>query len=518
MSAQRARRRLRVERLEERLVLGGGGENVLLVVNPADENALRIANAYQQLRDVPDSNIVFITPPANNGSYLTNLTQAQLISTFITPLANAIASRGLTNQINYIELVGEPSSYTIDDPHYGADNENSLSYGISLLSEISAGLNPDDATYIQSGLYQGNSVPIGDNPAITHSQTYGIDYGPGGVVNTQYYMVGDLGYTWDGGIDADQVIAGLQRAAVADGTHPTGTVYFEDNGDIRSMTRDGQWAGQLISTAAGGKAGGYNGDNMPATAAALDNPEGVAVDSAGNIYIADTANNRVREVNAATGIITAIAGTGMRGYGGNNGPATAAELKSPLGIAVDAAGDVFISDTGNERIREINHATGVITTVAGTGVIGYVGDGGPATAAQLYNPQGIALDAAGNIYIADTYSSRVREINHATGVISTIAGTGAYGYSGDGAARHRRPARRAGGRGSGFGGGCFHRRHRKRAGPRSQPSYGRDYDRGRHGDSRRQRRWRPGHDRPARSARGTQRGRLREHLHRRFLE
>ena len=140
----------------------------------------------------------------------------------------------------------------------------------------------------------------------------------------------------------------------------------------------------------------------------------MAVDADGNLYIADAGNNRIREVNLSTGVITTVAGNGTPGYSGDNGPATAAELV-PEGVAVDASGNLYIADSDNERIREVNHGTGVITTVAGNGTPGYSGDNGPATAAELYYPEGVAVDASGNLYIADTVNDVIREVNLARG-------------------------------------------------------------------------------------------------------
>ena len=146
------------------------------------------------------------------------------------------------------------------------------------------------------------------------------------------------------------------------------------------------------------------------------------MDSAGNVFIADNNNNRIREVNRATGLITTVAGNGNYGYSGDNGPATAAELANPTGVAVDAAGDLFIADSSNNVVRELNHATGLITTIAGSGAEGYCGDNGPATAAGLWDPSGLALDAAGDLFIADTHNQRIREVNLSTSVITTVAG------------------------------------------------------------------------------------------------
>jgi hypothetical protein len=188
----------------------------------------------------------------------------------------------------------------------------------------------------------------------------------------------------------------------------------------------------IITTVAGEGDFGFSGDNGPATAAVLDNPNGVAVDSAGDLFIADSSNNRIREVNHLTGMITTVAGNGTEGFSGDNGPATAAELNDPYGVAVDSAGDLFIADFRNDRIREVNHLTGIITTVAGDGGWGgSIGDNGPATAAILGAPTGVAVDSNGNLYIADNNLSRVREVNLSSGIITTVAGNGTWGYSGD---------------------------------------------------------------------------------------
>jgi len=182
----------------------------------------------------------------------------------------------------------------------------------------------------------------------------------------------------------------------------------------------------IVSTYAGGGASLSNG--VAATAASMS-PNSTAIDVAGNLYIADLDNNRIRKVNAA-GIITTIAGTGVAGYGGDDSAATAAKLNGPAGVAVDASGNVYIADDYNARIRKVN-AAGIITTIAGTGGYGYGGDNGPATAAQLYAPHGIAVDVSGNVYICDDLNDVIRKVNSA-GIITTIAGTGMPGYSGDG--------------------------------------------------------------------------------------
>ena len=205
-----------------------------------------------------------------------------------------------------------------------------------------------------------------------------------------------------------------------------GNVYIADRGNDRIRRVDG--AG-IITTIAGTGESGSSADGGPAIEANLNWPAGVAVDGAGNVYIADRGNDRIRRVDGA-GVITTIAGTGVRGFSGDGGPAVEAKLDGPSGIAVDGAGNVYIADRGNDRIRRVDGA-GVITTIAGTGVRGFSGDGGPAVEAKLDGPSGIAVDGAGNVYIADYNNHRVRRVDGA-GIITTIAGTGVRGFSGDG--------------------------------------------------------------------------------------
>jgi hypothetical protein len=207
-----------------------------------------------------------------------------------------------------------------------------------------------------------------------------------------------------------------------------GNIYIADfdNNRIRKVTAS---TGK-ISTVAGNGTAGYNGDNIAATSAMLNLPTGVALDSAGNIYIADTWNNRVREVTTA-GIISTVAGNGAFGGSGDGGAATSAELFEPTGVAVDTSGNIYVADTWNNRIREVTVATGKISTVAGGGTSG-LGDGGPATSAELDFPYGVTVDASGNIYIGDEYDFLVRKVTKSTGIISTVAGNGMYGFLGDG--------------------------------------------------------------------------------------
>lgn len=186
----------------------------------------------------------------------------------------------------------------------------------------------------------------------------------------------------------------------------------------------------IITTIAGTSPGGYSGDGGPATAAQLSQPVAVASDGAGNLFIADTLNNRVRRVDGITNTITTVAGTGAPGSTGDGGPATAATLDLPLGIAVDAFGNVFVA-TSN-RVRRISASMGIITTVAGGGVSG-TGEGVAATAVDM-NPVSLAVDAGGNLFIADAAHDRVRRVDSAIGTIATVAGNGTESFGGDGGA------------------------------------------------------------------------------------
>jgi trimeric autotransporter adhesin len=176
----------------------------------------------------------------------------------------------------------------------------------------------------------------------------------------------------------------------------------------------------------------YKGDGGPATSARLSYPQGVAVDSFGNIYIADKNNNCIRMVTKSTGVINTVAGGGDFYRIGDGGQATSAYIEFPYGVAVDASGNIYISQPYNNRIRMVTKSTGVITTVAGTGKTGYSGDGGLATSATFNRPHGVAVDASGNIYIADEFGNYIRMVTQSTGVIMTLAGDGNSSYSGDG--------------------------------------------------------------------------------------
>ncbi|HEX3718811.1 MAG TPA: hypothetical protein VH595_12655 [Verrucomicrobiae bacterium] len=184
----------------------------------------------------------------------------------------------------------------------------------------------------------------------------------------------------------------------------------------------------LITTVAGNGYAGYSGDNGPATSAELHVPWGVAVDSIGNLFIADDYNYRIREVNP-DGIIKTVAGNGTLGFSGDGGSATNAEISYPPGVALDSIGNLFIAD-GSNRIRKVG-TNGIITTIAGTNTGGYSGDGSAAVNAQLDYVNGVAVDNSGNVYIGDTFNQRIRKVD-TNGIMTTVAGNGNNSYSGDG--------------------------------------------------------------------------------------
>ena len=211
----------------------------------------------------------------------------------------------------------------------------------------------------------------------------------------------------------------------------SGNLYIADdyNNRIRKV-----WTNGIITTVAGNGNPGFWGDSGAATNAGLSSPSSVAFDTVGNLYIADSSNNRIRKVET-NGIITTVAGNGTAAYFGDGSAAINASLWGPFGVTLDVIGNLYIADLYSNRIRKVG-TNGIITTIAGNGngapnFGAYSGDGGTATNAGLYWPTGVAIDAAGNLYIADEYNNRIRKVG-TNGIIATVAGNGGYGFSGDG--------------------------------------------------------------------------------------
>ncbi len=249
----------------------------------------------------------------------------------------------------------------------------------------------------------------------------------------QYWIIttaagtGERGFAGDGGPAAQARLNGPFDV----GFDPAGNLYFSDTFNHRIRRVDGRTG--VITTVAGNGNAGYAGDGGPALAAAFNEPYGIAVDRIGNIYVADRHNHCVRRVDGASGVVTTFAGNGAAGYAGDGGPAARAGLVEPNGLGFDPAQQkLFIADVADHRVRVVDLATGTITTFAGTGEAAHTGDGGPVDAAGVFGARAVKTTTAGTVYILERQGSTLRAVDPRTGVITTIAGTGARGYSGDG--------------------------------------------------------------------------------------
>lgn len=244
-------------------------------------------------------------------------------------------------------------------------------------------------------------------------------------------VAGIGGYTGSAADGVQGVAANLNnvRGVVLD---KLGNLYFSDSGNNR--IRSINIPTGILSTYAGTGVAGSSGDNSAATLATLSGPYDITFDTSWNLYIADTGNHRVRVISKSTGIITTIAGTGTGGYSGDGISAVSTQLNTPKGVAVDASGNVYIADTGNHRIRLVNKVSGIISTFVGTGSSGYGGDNGAATSAMLNSPIGVDIDNSGNIIVCDSSNYRIRKVNKNTCIIVTIVGTGASATSSEGLA------------------------------------------------------------------------------------
>ncbi|HEY1525244.1 MAG TPA: Ig-like domain-containing protein [Candidatus Angelobacter sp.] len=298
--------------------------------------------------------------------------------------------------------------------------------GASAISTIVGGGTPPtnvSATAGEIGRPRGIAADIAGNYYISSAaETRVFKVDPSG--NLKIYAGNGTGSpVGDGGL---ATAAGLFMRGVA--VDSSGNLFIADPDNLNVRRVDAVTG--IITTVAGGGTS-VPGDGGPATAAGLFTPNAVVLDKNGNLFIAEFGAHRIRRVDVATGIISTVAGTGVAGFTGDGGPATAAQLLGPQNVALDAVGNLFIADTNNQRVRRIDSSTGIITTIAGNGTTTFSGDGGPATAAGMH-PLGLALDSASNLYIADPLNLRVRRVDAATGVISTFAGNGIFNSTGDG--------------------------------------------------------------------------------------
>lgn len=286
------------------------------------------------------------------------------------------------------------------------------------------GYNGDGGLATNASLFRPRGVAVDPNANlhIADTENYRIRKVDSSGTITTVAGNGTAGFSGDGG-PATEANLSYPRAVAFDAS---GNLYISDGGENRIRKVD---ATGIITTVAGGAPCCNLGDGGPATDAYLSSPEGVAVDAKGNLYIGDSGDNRIRKVDAS-GTITTVAGNGNSGYGGDGGAATSAVLSAPSGVAVDSAGNLYIADSANNRIRKVD-TSGVISTVAGNGAFGDSGDGGPATSANLNYPIAVALDAGGNLYIADIFNNRIRKVD-TSGTITTVVGNGTFGFGGDG--------------------------------------------------------------------------------------
>jgi RHS repeat-associated protein len=335
--------------------------------------------------------------------------------------ARDIIAEGWTLSVHHRFSPADPSTLHKGD---GGILKNNVSIIDTIAGDGTQGFSGDNGEADKAQLYFPRGVAVDaagnvyvadrDNNRIRKVDTNGIITTVAG--NGQY------GYTGDGG-PATEARLNFPTGVAVDGS---GNLYIADgwNHCIRKVDTNG-----IITTVAGDGQNGYTGDGGPATQARLYLPNNVTVDTSGNIYIADTQNQCVRKVDP-NGIITTVAGGPANYYLGDGGPAIEASLKGPGDVVVDSSGNLYIADFDNHRIRKVD-TSGIISTIAGSGVPGYTGDGGPATQAQLVHPIGVDVDAAGNIYIADLDNYRIRKVD-TNGIITTMAGTEVPGYSGDG--------------------------------------------------------------------------------------
>ena len=369
---------------------------------------------------------LYIADPNNN--IIRMVSSSGIITTFAGMILYGgdgdAATLALINQPSDVSVDLFGNIYIVDSDNNRIRKVNSAGIITTFAGTGSTGSDGDDgpATSAQLNLPFGVSADGNGNVYIADYFNNKIRMVNAAGIITTYAGTGDFGSDGD---DGPASLAQLYSpyGVSADGN---GNVYIADslNNKIRMVNSDG-----IITTYAGTGSTGSDGDDGPATSAQLNSPLGISADQNGNVFIADAGNVRIRMVNS-DGIISTLAGTGTQGSSGDGGVAISAQLVNPNGVSADQNGNVYIADTGNGKIRVVS-SDGIITTYAGKGLSG--GDGGPATLALLNIPVGVTADVSGNVYIADTNNNKIRMVNSA-GIITTIAGTGEYGSSGDGGA------------------------------------------------------------------------------------
>jgi trimeric autotransporter adhesin len=403
------------------LPIGGGNPNLALNATLTDPTVLAFDSA---------GNLYFVEPSANIVRQITP--SGHIVTWAGTGISGGSGNGGWAWAAN----LDDPTGIAINSNNalLIADSGNNSVRIVTVINSPSIGNQP--STVINN--FAGNGL-VSFNPrglALSGSMLYFSD----GTSNRVRYInlsTGEVGLLAGNGVaayagDTSSTVTGTATLASLNeprgvAVDSSGNVYIADSGNnrIRMVNTSG-----LISTVAGDGTGGYGGDGGPATDAEINNPYGVAVDTSGNLYIAEQTGQRVRKVNSS-GTITTVAGTGTAGApSSESGTAVDQPLYNPSGLAIESSGSLLIADTNNNRIRLLS-TDGTITTVAGTGAPGDTGDGGPATMAQLNLPLGVGEDSNGNIYIADTTNNVIRWVG-SDGNIGRIAGTGVAGYNGDG--------------------------------------------------------------------------------------
>ena len=391
---------------------------------------------------------IYVTEPDSN-NVRTILPDGGVVSTaqgdtFVRPQSIAVTESGkvivadagqAARQIHY----GTPSIESVSPATVGSDGGTTVTItgrdfapGTQI---IAAGTVIENVTVVNSVTVSFVTAPLpSGRTTLTIQNRGGLAQGlfvvetapaaslPAGFITT---VAGGSTFAGDGSPATE---APMNPARVA--LDSSGNLFIADflNNRVRRVDR----GTGLITTIVGTGLAAFAGDGGPSTAASLDHPEAVAFDAAGNLYIADAYNGRIRKVGSDSGIVSTVAGGGEYGFLGDGGPATIAGVDSPFDVAADPEGNVFIVDTLIHRIRRVDRVTGIITTVAGTGEAGFSGDGGPATAAMLNNPDGVEVDRVGNVLIADAENHRIRRVDMVSGIITTVAGTGVDSFSGDG--------------------------------------------------------------------------------------